>query len=349
MPQRKSKTKILFIYSSLSSFVRADLEILERHFNVKKMEITTFRVTKKGGDPLIFLRLFKAVVWSDVVFCWFANMSAFFSIVFCLLLRKASLVVVGGYDAAYVPEIDYGVFVNRWRRVLTRFVYKHVDKVLVVDASLTKDIVRNAHLKIENKIKVVPTGYNSEKWKPSDGERENLVITVGGVDWSALKRKGLETFVKAAVYLPDAKFVLIGKYLDDSVHYLRSVSASNMFFTGFVSDDKLIRFYQKAKVYCQLSRHEGLPTSLCEAMLCGCVPVGTNYYGIQTAIGDTGFYVPYGDARATAEGIKKALKEGAERREAARERIKNMLPLKRRENELVFHINELTEPSRVLS
>lgn len=313
------------------------------------MEITTFRVTKKGGDPWIFLRLLKAVLWSDVVFCWFASMSAFFSVVFCLFLRRASLVVVGGYDAAYVPEIDFGLFVNRWRRILTRFVYKYVDRVLVVDASLKKDIIRNAYLEIENKIKVVPTGHDSEKWKPGDGERENLVITVGGVDWSALKRKGLETFVKAAMYLPDVKFVLIGKYIDDSAHYLRSVSASNVSFTGFVSDGELIRFYQRAKVYCQLSRHEGLPTSLCEAMLCGCVPVGTNYYGISTAIGDTGFYVPYGDARATAEGIKKALKEGAERREAARERIKNMFPLQRRENELVFHINELAKLSRVLS
>lgn len=52
---------------------------------------------------------------------------------------------------------------------------------------------------------------------------------------------------------------------------------------------------------------EGLPTAVCEAMLCECVPVGTNRYGIPIAIGDTGFYTEYGDVELTAEAIKKAL------------------------------------------
>jgi glycosyltransferase involved in cell wall biosynthesis len=52
---------------------------------------------------------------------------------------------------------------------------------------------------------------------------------------------------------------------------------------------------------------EGLPNALCEAMLCGCVPVGTKRNGIPTAIGDCGFYVPYDDPKAAAEAIKKRL------------------------------------------
>jgi len=58
-------------------------------------------------------------------------------------------------------------------------------------------------------------------------------------------------------------------------------------FTGIVPDEELIKYYQKAKVY-QLSEYEGLPNALCEAMLCECVPAGTRYCGIPTAIGDTG-------------------------------------------------------------
>jgi glycosyltransferase involved in cell wall biosynthesis len=137
-----------------------------------------------------------------------------------------------------------------------------------------------------------------------------------------LKRKGLETFVKAAKYLPNVNFVLIGKHLDDSVRYLKSIAASNVSFPGFVSDVELLHFYQRAKVYCQLSIYEGLPNALCEAMLCGCVPVGTKYCGIPTAIGDTGFYVAYDDVDSTVEGINKALNSDFEKSEAARLRIK---------------------------
>lgn len=309
---------------------------------LRELKLKLFLFSVKEETPLVYLKLLKRVLWADVVFCWFANINAFFSVLFSILLRTKSLVVVGGYDAAYLPEIDYGLFVHPWTRMLTRFVYKHVDKILVVDAALKKDIIKNTNLNIENKITVAPTGYDPNKWQPGNADRENLVITVGAVERSNLKRKGFETFVKAAKYLPDVKFALIGKYLDDSVHYLKSIASSNVDFTGFVSDTELLRFYQRAKVYCQLSIYEGLPNSLCEAMLCGCIPVGTTYCGIPTAIGNTGFYVPYGDVEATFEGIKKALDSNAKRREATRKKIKKMFSQQRREKELTHHISELT-------
>ena len=46
--------------------------------------------------------------------------------------------------------------------------------------------------------------------------------------------------------------------------------------------------YQNTKFYFQGSRLEGLPNSLCEAMLCGCVPIGSKVFGIPDAIGNTG-------------------------------------------------------------
>jgi glycosyltransferase involved in cell wall biosynthesis len=325
----------------LSSFVQRDIEILEKHFDVKKMKEETFLVPRKGRNPLLFLRLLQRVVWADVVFCWFANVNAFFSVLFSAFLRKKSLVVVGGYDAAFVPEIGYGIFVNRWSRAQAALVYKHTNKILVVDASLKQDIMNNLNFRVENKIQVVPTGYDVGKWKLVKTYRENMAITVGAVNWSNLKRKGFETFVKAAKRLPSVTFVLIGKHSDDSVRYLKSIASSNVTFPGFVSDTELLRFYQRAKVYCQLSRYEGLPNALCEAMLCGCVPVGTKYCGIPTAIGDTGFYVPYDNVAATVEEIKKALNSNQERKEAARRRIEKTFSLPKREKELVHHVQEL--------
>jgi glycosyltransferase involved in cell wall biosynthesis len=94
---------------------------------------------------------------------------------------------------------------------------------------------------------VASTGYDSNKWQPSNADRENLVITVGAVERSNLRRKGFETSVKAARYLPDVKFALIAKYLDASVYYLKSIASSNLDFTGFVSDTELLRFIREPK------------------------------------------------------------------------------------------------------
>ncbi len=327
--------RILFVYYRLSSFVRCDLEILKRHFDVKSLQIPSFR------NPLNILRLFVNILHVDLVYTWFADTNAFFTVIFSMFLRKKSIVVVGGYDAAYVPEINYGIFLNRWRRILVKFVYKHVDLIIVVDLSLKNDILKNTGLKITDKIKVVPTGYDANKWRPDAGSKENLVITVGAVNWSNLKRKGFETFIKAAKHFSGVKFILIGSHQDDSICYLKSITPSNVDFPGFVSEKELLRFYQRAKVYCQLSRYEGLPNSLCEAMLCECIPVGTRFCGIPTAILDTGFYVPYGDVEATVKAIKKALNCGNEKGKAARERIKKYFSIKTREKKLIKEIISL--------
>ena len=341
MSEKREGVKVLFVYSSLSTFVRTDLDILRTHFTVKSMKATTFLVPKPGRNPLIFPRLLKEVLWADVVFSWFANLNAVFLVLLSIIFRKKSLIVVGGYDAAYMPEIGYGVFIGRWNRVWVKLVYRYVDKILVVDESLKEDIMKNTGLQIEKKIRTVPTGYDSDKWKPEGEKNERLVITVGNVIRSNLKRKGFETFVKAAKFFPNVKFVLIGKHSDASIDYLKSIASLNVDFPGFVSDRELIRYYQKAKVYCQLSTYEGLPNALCEAMLCECVPLGTRSYGIPTAIGNTGFYVPYGDVETTVEGIRKALSSSLKRGKAARERIKKLFPSQRREKELIYHINEL--------
>jgi len=325
------KTKILYITPPpYRSFLKKDAELLKKYYKIRVI------IFDKLSLPLIF-KLFKGVLWADITFSWFADTHAFLAVLLSKLFRKKSIVVVGGYEVANVPEIGYGLLVSPKSARKVKYVLENADRVLTVDESLKKDAINNVGVSGKN-IQTVPTGYDTNKWKP-EGEKEDLVIAVGGVKRTNVKRKGFETFVRAAKYLPNMKFVLIGPHLDSSIEYLKSIASSNVEFTGFVSDNELLKWYQRAKVYCQLSRYEGLPNALCEAMLCECVPVGTMYCGIPTAIGDTGFYVPYGDPRATAEAIKEALK--SDKGKEARERIKRMFPLERRERELIGIIKEM--------
>jgi len=330
------KIRILFIRSSKSSFIQKDLEILRKHFDVKIVDSDLTGKSLKGALVTIY-NIIKGILRVDITFSWFAGTHAFVAVLLSKLFRKKSIVVVGGYEVAKVPEIGYGALLNPRSARKVKYVLENADKILTVDDSLKKDAIKNAKVNRGN-IKTVPTGYDTRKFKMS-GRKENLVITVGYITDNIIKRKGLDTFVKAAKYLPDVEFVLIGKYADDSIEYLKSIASPNVKFTGFVPDEDLIKYYQRAKVYCQLSRYEGLPNALCEAMLCGCVPVGTNYCGIPTAIGDTGFYVPYGNVEATVEAIKEALESN--KGEKARERIKILFPIERREKELIGIINSL--------
>ncbi|MFC1938017.1 glycosyltransferase, partial [Chloroflexota bacterium] len=87
------------------------------------------------------------------------------------------------------------------------------------------------------------------------------------------------------------------------------------------------------------SYHESFGLSLAEAMACECVPVITGNAALPELVGDTGFYVPYGDPKATAEAIKKALKSDAGKK--ARERVKRLFPIESRQKALIKIIEGL--------
>ena len=323
-----NKPKILFVCPYLLSFIQNDLDLLKRHFDVKIGHYTGL-----VSIPKILI----GVLWSDITFSWFADIHAFWALRLSKLFKKKSIVVVGGFEVANVPEINYGLMRSKKSARKVKYVLENADRVLTVDDSLKLDAINNTRVDGENII-TVPTGYDSNIWK-FDGEKEDLVITVSiGNSWNRARLKGLDTFVKSTRFLTDVKFLVIG-IQGNALKELQDIAPLNLEFSDPLSQDELLLYYQKAKVYCQLSLREGLPNALCEAMLCECVPVGTERGGIPTAIGDTGFYVPYGDPKATAGAIKEALV--SEKGNEARERIKTMFPKERREKEIVDIISQV--------
>jgi glycosyltransferase involved in cell wall biosynthesis len=330
-------TTICFVGNPQDSFIKEDYLRLKIFFNINVVD-----PPRKWSLPawLKFLwLLLKNVRKSELTYCWFAGAPAAFAVLFSKLFGKKTIVMVGGWDASYFPEIHYGAFIKFKDRIPVKFVYKHVDKILVVAPFLKDDIVKYAKVKGDG-IECVPTGFNPDYWKP-DGKKENIVITVAGAKTLLnVKLKGLETFVRSAVHIPEVKYIVIN-VRDDAKLYLEQISPKNVEFTGFLPDDEILNYYQRAKVYCQLSYREGLPTALCEAMLCECIPVGSKAAGVMAAIGDTGFYVEYGDEKGTADVIRKALDLKNELGKKARERIKNSFPEKKRTDKLKNLILEM--------
>jgi glycosyltransferase involved in cell wall biosynthesis len=325
------KDKVLLVYSSYSSFVNQDYEILSRHYIVEKF-------CWQGKKDI--LRLFRAVKRCDVTFSWFAADHAAVTVFFSRLLGKSSIVVVGGYDVAYVPELNYGRFTqSKLKRMLTCYALKKSDIVLVVSQSLKDEAINNFGIDGRN-ILYLPTGYESRYWRPS-GKKEDMVLTVASAnDMVRIKLKGLDTFVETAKLLPEIPFVVVG-VSGNAKNYLKGISPANVKLVGFLTHDELLKYYQKAKIYCQLSLREGLPNCLCEAMLCECIPIGTiDVGGIRDAIGETGFYVGYGNSKDVAEAIRMAFKT-QKNGKGARNRIMVMFPESRREDGLIKVINRL--------
>jgi glycosyltransferase involved in cell wall biosynthesis len=110
---------------------------------------------------------------------------------------------------------------------------------------------------------------------------------------------------------------------------------------GYIPQEELIAYYQRAKVYCQLSFIESFGMALAEAMSSECIPVVTDRGALPEVAENTGFYVSYGDPETAAKAIKEALKSN--KGKEARERIKKMFPIEKREKELIKMIEEITK------
>jgi len=332
MHKEKKKINILVVYFHLPPYVKSDIELLKKHFNVFLLKYEGIK-----SLPKFLLKLTKCLLKADVVFTRFASTHAFFAVLLSKIFRRKSVVVVAGFDVANIPEINYGFARSSITRFMLKFTLNNADKVLPVAESLKRDAIKNVGVKGSN-FQVVHNGYDPKIWKPG-GKKENIVLTVcGDLTESVIKRKGINIFVEAAKYIPEARFIVIGRRVEDSRELVEK-APKNVEFIDFLPQDKLLKYYQRAKVYCQLSRYEGHPNALSEAMLCECVPVGTKYGGIPEVIGDTGFYVPYGDAKATAEAIKKAL--NSDKGKEARKRIEMLFPLEKRETALFNIVHEL--------
>jgi len=329
--------KILFVHQKMISFVEKDLEILQSAHQVRELQYRGIRDIPS---------LLRGTVWADITFSWFGKLHAFFAVLFSKMFGKKAVVVAGGDDVACEPDIGYGMFSFWWKKWCPLFVFRYVDLILPVSEFNKDETINNAKADPKN-IKMIYHGFPHDKFRRLENSETNnidkkaMVISVGGIDWERLERKGYEKFVKSAAYLPEVQFVVIGQWFDDAIDYLRNVATDNVIFTGRVNDDELMQWFSKAKVYVQVSLHEGFGCSIAEAMLCECIPVASNKAAIPEVVGDCGFYVEDMTPESVAGKIKEALSAPDDLGKKARERIKTLFPLEKRKCDILNAIESV--------
>jgi len=324
--------RILFVYSRRASFVEIDLDLLRERWDVRE-----WAQPGRWANPLAVLR---EVRRADLVFGWFASWHTFWPITFARLLRKPSLLVVGGFDTANEPEIDYGYQQGGMRRRLASWIIRSASSLVANSEYSRGEVVANVGVPWD-RVTVVYHGVPDIFGELPEGEREPVALTVSNVAWVSLERKGLRPFAQAARLAPEVRFALVGKWLDRSVDLLRDLGGANVEYTGRVSDEELAAWYRRASVYVQASRHEGFGLAVAEAMLAGCIPVVTAAGALSEVVGDVGVQVARPDPEAIADAVRAGLESPPEERARARARILERFPLEARRDGLYAAVEAL--------
>jgi glycosyltransferase involved in cell wall biosynthesis len=299
----------------------------------------TVRDWRQQGPLVNPFAMVREVARSDVVFGWFASWHTFWPVTLAWLMRKPSVVVIGGYDTANMPEIPYGVQGRGLMRLISRWVMRRATRLIANSHYSREEAAANAGVDPE-RVTVVHHGVPDPFGDLPQGDRERLALTVGIVDRRNILRKGLGPFVRAAALLPDVEFVLAGRWDDGAADDLREAATPNVTLTGWVEEEVLNAYYRRASVYVQASAHEGFGLSVAEGMLAGCIPVTTRAGALPEVVGDTGVQVEGQDPAQLAAAIESAVESDAGARAAARERVLHTFPLEVRREGLQRVVSE---------
>lgn len=303
--------RVAYFYREMSEYIEIDLRALrERH------EVTVTGAPTRWPRPL---DTWRRVAGADVVMSWFASWHALLPALFARLLRKPFVIVVGGYDTACLPGIDYGHQRGGLRALVARAVLRLATTVVAI-SPFTQRELRELGVPADRTV-LLPLGLDPDRYA-SDAPRDPaLVVTTGGVQRGNLTRKGHEAFVRAAALVPEARFVLIGAWMDDAIERLAEIATPNVTFTNRLSHASKVDWLTRAAVVVQASQHEAFGLSLAEGMLCGAVPVVTRAGALPWVAGGTGVVVDSQEPAELARAIRAALALPAEAHGAARARV----------------------------
>ena len=323
--------RILYVHNSNASFVAIDRQILAGRY-----EIDDLYQPGRLPNPLAVVR---GVLRADLVFGWFASWHTFFPITLAWLLRKPSVMIVGGFDTANMPDIGYGYQQGGLRRGASRWIMKRARRLATNSRYSQSEIEGHTPIPPES-VTVIHHGVPDPFGELPAEPKERLALTVGAVTRGTLVQKGQLPFAEAAAKLPDVRFVHVGKWLDDAVDELRARAADNLELTGWASDEELLDWYRRAAVYVQASRHEGFGLALAEAMLGGCVPVVVDVTAMPEVVGDAGVLISSQEPDEVAVGVRRALELGEDGSRRARERIVAEFPMDARERGILRIVDE---------
>lgn len=303
-----------------AGFIRTDVELLRR---IDEVELTP---ASRAPAPWTKAR---AIRRARAVFGWFADLSNLDTGVLCRVLRKRFVLAVAGYELANMPEFEYGLQRRRLSRAVVRRCFRLANVLAFLHEGLRAEAER-FDPPSRPKMVVVPPGYAGTFWTPADGSPRTVVASVIAADTLPRFRvKGGPVVLGVARRFPSTPFVIVGLH-PEIRRLLQTEAPANVRLEPVISTDELRTLFRRSLAILQPSAREVFPNSVCEAMLCGAIPVVSPLPVMREVVADAGFVAPRGSVEAYGASLAEALQASDALRVAAANRVRTRYPLEGR-------------------
>ena len=233
-----------------------------------------------------------------------AHYASSYGVLAYLLRFHPTIVSAWGSDIYDFPNKS---LFNKW---ILKKVIKNSDCICSTSKVMKKIIKKNYDRK---DCHVVPFGIDVNKFIPSTTRTKPF--TVGTIK-SIESHNGIEIILDAAKILvhdnklSDIKFLIVGdgtmlEKMKDKVKKLKL--NNNIKFTGYISHDNIVEYFQKLSVFVAMSRRESFGVSILEAASCGVPAITSNVGGLPEVNKnlETGYIIEVNNAKILSEKIIK--------------------------------------------
>jgi glycosyltransferase involved in cell wall biosynthesis len=285
--------------------------------------------------PASIRNLFAAVLQSGIVFVWgMTGQAAMAAFVLAKALRKKTVFIAGGSEVAVQRDIHGSDVRAAIRFMFAKAAIRFVDCVVAVSKFTLGEVLTISRPK---RFSVICHGIDARVFDSRMKYRDTILTVAASPANSYLWRKGIDRFLKLASLLPHRTFVLAGE--GSSNRIFRQAKLPNVTTTGKLVE--LTPLYRRARIYCQLSRHEGFGVAVAEAMACKCVPIVSDSGALPEVVGECGVVVPNGDPTMSAKAIEEKWDQSRELGELARQRVVSLYSIERRISGFKTLLNDL--------
>lgn len=164
--------------------------------------------------------------------------------------------------------------------------------------------------------------------KYSDGWTN--IIFVGRIAPNKKQEDVIKTFYYYKKINPKSRLILVGSwagmenYYNRLKKYTEILGLDDVIFTGHITFDEIIAYYQVADIFLCMSRHEGFCVPLVEAMFFNIPIVALDAGAVPETLGESGILLPDNDPFYAVETISRILSDETFRRDILKKQKKRL-------------------------
>lgn len=192
----------------------------------------------------------------------------------------------------------------------SKFSFAKSDAIVIACSEEKKNLIERFKVKAE-KVFVIPAGVDTKLFSPKKTEKDIDVLYTGRFTTGKRITDLLHAVKELKEEFPKIKVYLVGGKETDYAYNLVMESIQqlglekNVFIKNYVLQNKLVEYYNRAKVFVLPSLFEGTSKVVLEAMSCSLPVITTNICGMKDYVenGKTGFLIKPKDSNEMCKKI----------------------------------------------